>query len=55
MALQTPMKGRTGELRDRGLESVEAVVQWHKRVLAKGHDDSLLLDRQNRGSSTTVL
>jgi hypothetical protein len=48
MPFQTPMKGRTGQLRDRGLQGVEAVVERKQRVLAEGHDDGLLFDRQNR-------
>ena len=44
MTFQTPMKGRTGELRDRSLECVKAVVQRQQRVLAKCHDDGFLLD-----------
>ena len=47
VTLQAPTKRRAGELRDRGLESIEAVVERQKRVLAKRHDDSLLLHREN--------
>jgi hypothetical protein len=42
VALQTPMKGRASELRNRGLECVEAIVQRQQRVLAKRNDDGLL-------------
>lgn len=49
MAFQTTMKRRAGELRDRGLQSVQAVVKRQKRVLAKRHDDGFLFDRPNRG------
>jgi hypothetical protein len=48
MAFQTTMKRRACELRDRGLKSIEAVVERQKRVLAKRHDDGFLFDRQNR-------
>jgi len=41
------MKRRAGELRDRGLQGVQAVVEWQQRVLAKRDDDGFLLNRQN--------
>ena len=47
VTLQTPMKGRAGELRNRSLKSVEAIVQRQQRVLAKRHDDGLLFDGKN--------
>ena len=49
VTLQAPVKRRAGELRDRGLKSIEAVVERQKRVLAKRHDDGFLFDRQDRG------
>ena len=49
VAFQATMKGRAGKLRDRGLKSIETVVERQKRVLAKRHDDGFLFDRQNRG------
>jgi hypothetical protein len=48
MAFQTTMKRRPGQVRDRGLQGVEAVVQRQERVLAKRDEDGLLLHRQNR-------
>ncbi len=50
MALKTTMKRIAGELRDRGLQGVQAVVERQERVLAKRHYDGFLLDRQNRRS-----
>lgn len=44
VTLQTPMKGIASELRNRGLECVEAVVQRQQCVLAKRHDDGFLFD-----------
>ena len=29
------------------LQGLEAVVEWQQRVLAKGNDDGLILDRQD--------
>jgi len=49
IAFQTTMKRRAGESRDRGLESIEAVVERQTRVLAKRYDEVFLLDRQNHG------
>jgi hypothetical protein len=49
VALEATVKGGAGELRDGGLESVEAVIKRQERVLAKGHDDGLLLTSQGRG------
>ncbi len=48
VTLKAPVKGRAGELTDRSLESVQAVVQRQQRVLTKRHDDGLLFDGQNR-------
>jgi len=48
MPFQTTMKGITGQLRDRGFERIETVVERQQRVLAKGDDDGFLLHRQNR-------
>jgi hypothetical protein len=50
MTFQATVKRRAGELRDRGLKSVETVIQRQQRVLAKRNDDSFLLDRKDRGS-----
>ena len=50
MALKTTMKRRAGELRDRGQQGVQAVVERQESVLAKRHYDGFLLDRQNHRS-----
>ena len=42
MALQTPVQRRPRQLRDRGLQGVEAVVQRQQRVLAESDDASVL-------------
>jgi hypothetical protein len=49
MALQTAMQGRARQVRDGGLEGVEAIVQRQQGVLAEGDDDRLFLDREHRG------
>ena len=43
------MQRRAGQVRDRGLQGVEAVVQRQQCMLAKGNDHRLLLDAQHRG------
>ncbi len=48
MALQTAVQGRAGEMRDRCLQRVQAIIKGQQRMLAKGHDDGLLLNRQDR-------
>src|SRR4030088_1309815 len=48
MAFQTTMKRRSGQVRDRGLQGVQAVVQRQERVLAKRAYDGPSLPRQNR-------
>ncbi len=45
MAFQATMKRRAGELWDRGLQGVQAVVEWQQRMLAKRDDDGFLLNR----------
>ena len=45
--LQTAVKRRPGQVRQRRLERVEAVVQRQQGVLAEGDDDRLFLGRQN--------
>jgi hypothetical protein len=37
-----------GEVREGGLEGVEAVIERQQRVAAEGYDDGLIFDRQNR-------
>jgi hypothetical protein len=46
MTLQTAMKGRAGELRNRSLECVEAIVQRQQRVLVESYEDVFLLNSQ---------
>ena len=43
VALQAAMQGRAGQVREGGLERVEAVVERQERVTAKGDDDRLVL------------
>jgi hypothetical protein len=43
VALQAAVQGGAGELRDGGLQGVEAVVQRQQGVAAKGDDDRFLL------------
>jgi hypothetical protein len=50
MALEAAVQAGAGEVRKRGLEGVEAVVQRQQRVAAEGHKDGLVLDRQDRRS-----
>ena len=48
MALEAAVQARAGEVRDGGLEGVDAIVERKQRVTAEGHDDRLILDRQDR-------
>jgi hypothetical protein len=41
--LQAAVQGRAGELRDGGLQGVEAVVQQQQGVAVEGHDENFLL------------
>lgn len=47
MALQVTMQRRACQVRDRCLQSVQAIVQRQQRVSAEGDEDRLLLDREN--------
>ena len=47
--LQAPAERRAGEVREGGLESVEAVIQRQQGVAPEGDDDGLLLGRERRG------
>ena len=47
MALQAAVQGRAGQMRDGGLQGVEAVIQRQQGVQSKGDDDGLLLKRQD--------
>src|SRR6266849_5760155 len=47
VALQAAVQRRAGQVGDRRLQRVEAIVERQERVLPKGNDDRLLLDRQH--------
>jgi hypothetical protein len=32
MPLEQPVQAGTGQMRDRGLEGIEAVIEWHQRM-----------------------
>src|ERR1700680_4042045 len=49
VALQAAVQRRARQVRDRRLQSGEAIVERQERVSAKGNDDRLLLDRQHCG------
>jgi hypothetical protein len=42
MTLRAPVQGRTGQMRDRLLERIQAVVQRQQRLLTKGNHRCLL-------------
>ena len=48
MSLQTAVQRRSRQMRDRGLQSVKAVVQRQQRMAPKRHDHRLLILGQNR-------
>ena len=48
VALEAAMQGRAGQMRDRRLQGIEAIVERQQRMLAEGDDDRLLLGRQHR-------
>ena len=43
VALQTPVKRRAGQMRDGGLQSVQAVVERQQSMPSEGNDDGLFL------------
>ena len=45
VAFKAPMQGGPGQMRDRRLQGVEAVVQRQQCMLAEGDDDRFLLRR----------
>src|SRR5580700_8189838 len=49
VALQAAVQRRAGQVGDRRLQGVEAVVERQERVPPKGNDDRLLFDRQHGG------
>jgi len=50
VALQAPVQAGAGQVRDRGLERVKAVVQRQQRVAPERDDDGLLVKGQHRGA-----
>jgi hypothetical protein len=50
MPFQTAMQRRAGQVRNRCLQSMEAVIEGQQSMPAEGKDDGLLLHRQNRGA-----
>jgi hypothetical protein len=48
VALEAAMQARAGEVRNGRLECIKAVVERQQCVAAEGHDDGLILDRQDR-------
>ncbi len=45
MTLQAAMQGRACQMRDRGLQGIQAVIQGQQGVFAKRHNHSLLCQR----------
>jgi hypothetical protein len=43
MAFQTTMQRRASELRDRGLQNIETVIERQQSMPAEGNNDGLLL------------
>src|SRR5271163_2458807 len=50
VALQTPVKGRARQMRDGGLQSVQAVVERQQSMPSEGDDDRLFLCGQDSRS-----
>jgi hypothetical protein len=53
VALEAAMQAGSGEIRNGGLESVEAVVERQQRVAPEGDDDRLVLGGEDRGSGVS--
>ena len=47
VALQTPVKRRAGQMRDGGLQGIEAIVERQHSMPLEGTDDGLFLCRQD--------
>ena len=47
VALIAAVQGRARQVRDGGLQGIKTIVERQKRVLAEGHGDGLVLDRQD--------
>jgi hypothetical protein len=43
VALQTPVKGRARQMRDGGLQGVQAVIERQQSMSSEGNDDGLFL------------
>ena len=43
MTLQTPVKGRARQMRDGGLQSVQAIVERQQSMPSEGNDNGLFL------------
>lgn len=50
MTLEAAVKRGASQLRDSGLQGMEAVVQRQKGMLAKGHNDGFFFRREGRGA-----
>src|SRR3954466_10861587 len=44
------MQARAGQVRDRGLEGIEAIIERQQRVPPKGNHEGLFLAREHRGA-----
>jgi hypothetical protein len=49
VTLQAAMQGRTGQVRDAGLQGIEAIIQRQQGMLAEGDNDRLFLLGEHRG------
>ena len=43
VTLQTPVKGRAGQMRDRRLQGIKAVVERQQSMPSEGDDDGLFI------------
>ena len=48
MALQASVQRRAGQVRNSGLQGIEAVIEWQQGMAAEGDDDRLFALAQNR-------
>lgn len=48
VALEEAMKGRSGEMRDRGLQRIKTIIERQQRMLAEGDGDRFLFWCQHR-------
>jgi len=47
VTFETAMQGRARQLRDRGLQRIEAVIEWQERVAPKSYNDGFFFSTQN--------